>query len=122
MAEKKRRPTWSEIAIRNAGYRDALRAMEFTMNWGMATVLLGREPETIDEYAEFAEVSRATAFRDQQAFRKAFPMLTGPAELNRRARMNAAYQELKTLATDPVQLKPFVLAKMFTLGAVTANL
>lgn len=92
------------------------------MNWGMACVVLGREPESIDEFAEVAEVSRATAFRSQQAFRKAFPMLEGPTDLNRRSGMIPAYEELKTLATDPVQLRPLVFARLFTLGAKKANL
>ena len=30
-------------------------------------------PESVEEYAEVLDESRATAFRDQQAFRKAFP-------------------------------------------------
>jgi hypothetical protein len=117
-----KRKTWSQIAIENAGYRDALVAMEFAMNWGMCTVALDREPESIDEYADETGVSRATAFRHQQAFRRAFPMLEGPTELNRRARMMPAYEEIKTLALEPVQLKPFVLARVFMLGAVKADL
>ena len=92
------------------------------MDWGMACVVLEREPESVEEYSEVAEVSRATAFRNQQAFRRAFPMLEGPSDLNRRAGMSAAYEEVKTLALDPVNLRPFQLAKIFTLGAKKANL
>ena len=49
--------------------RTTSRALKFAMGWGLATATLGREPTTIDEYAETMDVSRATAFRDQQAFR-----------------------------------------------------
>jgi hypothetical protein len=39
------------VAIENAGFRNTMRAFQFTMAWG-STSFLGREPETIDEYAE----------------------------------------------------------------------
>lgn len=123
MAEKgKKRKTWSQIGVEHGGMRDTMRALEFAMNWGMVTALLEREPESIEEFAEEAGVSRATAFRDQQAFRNAFPMLEGPGELNRRARMDEAYQEVITLARDPVKWRPFVFVRLFTLGAAKANI
>ena len=114
--------TWSEIGVDNAGIRDTIRALEFAMDWGMAGAVLGHEPESIAEFAEVAEVSRATAFRNQQAFRKAFPMLSGPTDLNERAGMTQAYAELVVAATDVVQARPLVIAKMFTIGAARADI
>ena len=70
---RKRQVTWVQPGIRNAGMRATTRGLKFALGWGLATVELGREPESIEEYAETMEESRATAFRDQQAFRKAFP-------------------------------------------------
>lgn len=122
MARKKRRPTWSEVAYVNAGPRETLKAFEFAINWAGATHLLGREPESVEEFADVAELSRATAFRQQAAFRKAFPMLEGPSDFNRRAGLDESMNEVKTLATDPVQWRPFVFARMFVVGALPADL
>jgi hypothetical protein len=64
------------------------------MGWGLATAELHREPASIDEYASVMDESRATAFRDQQAFRKCFPGQETPAELNRITGQQARYDEL----------------------------
>ena len=79
---KKRPLTWAEVGIRNAGMRATTRGLKFALGWGLATAELGREPESFEEYAETMEESRATAFRDQQAFRKAFPTEETPTRMN----------------------------------------
>ena len=80
---KKQRPvTWADIGYRNAGIRATARALKFAMAWGLATAELGREPSSIEEYAETVEESRATAYRDFQAFHKAFPDEISPARMN----------------------------------------
>lgn len=54
--------------------RKTNRAFKFSLGWGLATSRLRREPESVEEYAEVMVESRASAFRDQQAFREAFPL------------------------------------------------
>jgi hypothetical protein len=56
--------------------------MQFAMMWGLASADLGREPTSIDEFAEVMQVSRRTAFRDQEHFREAFPSETTPTRMN----------------------------------------
>lgn len=121
---RKTRPakTWAEVGVANAGFRDTLRALEFAMEWGMVAAVLGREPESIDEFAEELDVSRATAFRNQQAFRRAYPMLEGPSDLNTRANMIPVYEDFVASATNALKARASVIGKVFTLGAVTANI
>jgi len=87
--------TWADVGYRNAGIRATARALKFAMAWGLATAELGREPSSIEEYAETVEESRATAFRDQQAFRKAFPDELTPARMNRVSGNQERYDELQ---------------------------
>lgn len=64
------------------------------MGWGLATASLGREPESIEEYAQEMQESRATAFRDQAAFRKAFPSEESPLRMNQQSGAQDRYDEL----------------------------
>ena len=50
------------------------------MSWSIAESSLGRELESIEEYGEWWKQSRATSYREQMAFRKAFPF-DSPREL-----------------------------------------
>ena len=68
--------------------------MKFAMLWGLATAELGREPGSIEEYAETLDESRATAFRDQQAFRKAFPAEVSPTRMNEVSGMQERWEEM----------------------------
>src|SRR4051794_30195625 len=105
MARKAKPRTWAQVAVANAGFRDGLRAFEFALAWGLATAFLGREPESIEEYAEVAEVSRATAFRQQQAFRKALPDLSGPAELTEATGQQRQFEEFIASCTTMAEAK-----------------
>jgi len=75
-------PTWAEVGIRNAGFRKTVTALKFALSWGLATAELGREPVTVDEFAQVMKLSRRTAFRDQEHFREAFPSETTPTRMN----------------------------------------
>lgn len=75
-----RRPTWIEVAVKNGGFRKAIRALSWAQSWIYVEVALGREP-TVDEVAEWWNESRRTAFREQAAFRECFPKLDSPAPL-----------------------------------------
>lgn len=77
-----RTSTWAELGWRNAGMRTTNRAFKFAIRWGTLGAELGREPRSIDEFAELVGESRASAFRDQQAFREAFPDEVSPARMN----------------------------------------
>ena len=92
---KKSRPqTWADVGYRNAGIRTTARALKFAMAWGLATAELGREPVSVEEYAETVEESRATAYRDYQAFHKAFPGEESPARMNQVSGNQERYEEL----------------------------
>jgi hypothetical protein len=114
---RKRPLTWAEVGFRNAGMRATSRAFKFAMGWGLATAELGREPETIDEYAETVGESRATAFRDQQSFRKAFPNEESPAHMNQvsgsQERYNEAIRKLSDIKLASAEAQPIV----YSLGA-----
>ena len=102
--------------------RETTRALRFAMGWGLATAELGREPGTVDEYAEIMEVSRATAYRDHQAFREAFPDEKSPLRMNQSSgvqeRYDEAWSRLRDRAKVGRELGPF----LFTLGGSAAAL
>ncbi|MHB8246233.1 MAG: hypothetical protein ACYDGN_12940 [Acidimicrobiales bacterium] len=54
--------------------------MNCAVTWGVARESLGQDP-TADQVAEWWAESRRTAFREQAAFRVAFPTLETPAAL-----------------------------------------
>ena len=113
--------TWAEVGIRNGGFRATIRGLRFAMGWGLATAELGREPESIDEYAETMELTRRTAFRDQAAFREAFPTETTPARMNEmagvQAKYNATWRRLRDLGAAEREVEPLT----FLVGSATAD-
>jgi hypothetical protein len=117
---KKRTLTWADVGIRNAGFRATSRALKFALGWGLATAELGREPETVEEYAETMEESRATAFRDQQAFRKAFPAEVSPARMNEASGSQDRYDELYRRLKDSSKVASEAQGLIFSLGASPA--
>ena len=76
----KRKPTWLEVAVYHGGIRSAIKALNWAHSWMHVQVAFGREP-TVDEVAEWWNMSRRTAFRDQAAFRTCFPDLDSPAAI-----------------------------------------
>ena len=115
----KRRPpkTLGEVAIVNGGIRASVRAFKFAMGWGLAAAELRREPESIDEYSSVMDESRATAFRDQQAFRKCFPGQETPTEFNRVTGQQARYDELLKKLGSLEAAKKEAEPSLFNLGA-----
>jgi hypothetical protein len=104
------RVTWAELGFQNAGIVATTRAIGFVVEWGLATAYLGREPESIEEFARVADESRATAFRNQQAFRRAFPDEETPARINRvtgaQARYDAIIKKIRDFAKAASEAKP----------------
>jgi hypothetical protein len=117
VAKRKRQATWAEVAISHGGVRAAVRSFKFAMGWGLATAELRREPESIEEYASVMDESRATAFRDQQAFRKCFPGQETPAEFNRVTGQQARYDELLKRLGDLEAAKAEAEPSLFNPGA-----
>lgn len=80
MAKPKRPPTWLDVAVHNVGLRLAVRALNWAYCWAVVREALGHDP-SVEEVAEWWNMARRTAFRDQADFRKAFPTLETPAPL-----------------------------------------
>jgi hypothetical protein len=72
--------TLLEVAMAQVGMRRGARVIAFMIAWNVVRRELGHEP-TIEEYGDWWKVSRATAFREQQMFREAFPGEENPARL-----------------------------------------
>jgi hypothetical protein len=118
---RKRPPTLAEIAVAHGGVRATVRAFKFAMGWGLATAELRREPDSIDEYATVMEESRATAFRDQQAFRKCFPSEETPGNLNNRTGQQAQYDQLLRKFGSLKAAKAEAEPSIFNIGAGIAS-
>ena len=73
-----RHPTWIEVAISNAGVTKAASAITWAWCWGIAREVLKHDP-TVEEVAEWWNMSDRTAYRNHATFKKAFPMLDSPA-------------------------------------------
>jgi hypothetical protein len=56
------------------------QVMTFILQWGLLQDKLGREP-TMEEYAEYAIVKRAQAFRRKALFRECFPTVDSPTPI-----------------------------------------
>jgi hypothetical protein len=66
-----------EVALRRVGFTSAKHAFTFLVGmWLYVEVHGGPEPKQLDHYAEWWEMSRSTAYREQRAFRLAFPGYT----------------------------------------------
>lgn len=80
MAKREREVTWLEVAVRNAGIRKAMTATTWAYCWAITREAIGHDP-SVEEVADWWKTSRATAFREQAAFRQAFPTLESPAAI-----------------------------------------
>ena len=76
----------------------------------------GREPETVEQYAELMEVSRAKAFRDQQEWREAFPSELTPGHFNTVTGNQARYDELWLRVKDLKKAKAEAQSMLFSIG------
>ncbi len=116
--------TWLEVAIRNGGFRIGMRAMLWASCWVVVREALGYDP-SVDEVAEWWKESRRTAFREQEAFRTAFPKFSTPAPMFESEENRQALRELthrmKDLETavkgSPKKLDTFA----FKLGMLRAT-
>ena len=96
--------------------RKTNRALKFAVSWGLATAQLGREPASVEEYAEAMEESRATAFRNRQAFREAFPLEESPARMNRMSGAQNRCDELWEMLGDRKRVALAAQPVMYQVG------
>lgn len=73
-----RQPTWIEVAITNAGVIKGATAITWAWCWGITREVLQHDP-SVEEIADYWNMSIRTAYRDHAAFKKAFPMIESPA-------------------------------------------
>lgn len=110
MARRKLRDDPFVKLIRAHGYVKVQRAVNFVVGWAWLEADLGRTP-TMAEYVREASISRAGAFREQQAFREVTG-LDGPElviEAARRAGISFGGKE-RPDPTDALGLVPFLVA------------
>jgi len=74
------RQTVAMVAFKNAGLRKGLRGATFLVCWGLALEAVG-EPMNMHRYITYWQLSTATAYRDYEAFRLAFPGEETPGRL-----------------------------------------
>jgi hypothetical protein len=91
---RKDSPTWADVAVKRVGLVKTMHVFHHALLWGLATAWLGREPESVEEYAERAFISRAKAFRWQQEWREAFPDEMTPARFNKVTGNQERYEEI----------------------------
>ena len=75
-----RRQTWIELGVRNAGIRTAFTGMTWALSWIIAAKDLDHDP-TVEEVADWWKDSHRTAYRQQAAFRRAYPDLESPGAM-----------------------------------------
>ena len=86
---------------------DASRVLSFLAEWATALRANGWEPITIDEFADHWKMSRASAYRRQALYRRAFPGELLPTERVIRAR--AAWLDAQQEEPEPKQLAAAVM-------------
>lgn len=76
--------------IKRVGMRKALRAMGFIVAWESAQQMVATEDPGahfgIERYIVYWKMSKATAYREQAAFREAVPGFDSPTDLIAEAR------------------------------------
>jgi len=102
--------TVAMVAIRNVGFKRALQAVGFVVTWGLFSEHVGHEATSTELIeASKGERSRAAIFRDQAAFRAAFPGHDTPAVIWRAYR--AARPGRVTASTATVDLFGLAMPK-----------
>ncbi len=85
--------TWMEVAVANAGIRKGLSALGWAYSWAVARQSIGHDP-SVEEVADWWRQSHRTAYRNQAAFRKAFPTLETPFRIFENPEIQERLQEV----------------------------
>ena len=88
--------TWMEVAVSNAGMRKAISGLDWAYCWGVARESIGHDP-SVEEVADWWRQSHRTAYRNQAAFRRAFPTLVTPARIFENAEIRNRLREVARL-------------------------
>ena len=103
-AERLRASKWQSFKVAAKATPRASRVAAFISLWGLALDDLDRDELTVDEYAEWANESRATAFRRAAEYRELWGEVD-VNELGRRVRDHVrAHRELRCRPNDLVQI------------------
>jgi len=115
--------TWLQLAVLNAGIRQGLRAMNWSFTWAVTREALGHDP-SVEEVAEWWKESRRTAFREQVAFRAAFPKLDTPAPIYDRPELRRRLREFtkKTDDLDKILQSRRVQQEILDIGLLPATI
>ena len=93
-----------ELGVMNAGLRQTFRAINWALDWQTVRASVGEDP-TVEQVAEWWNDSRRTAFRNQAAFREAFPTLETPAQLFASPKAQEAIQAVAKALDERSALK-----------------
>jgi hypothetical protein len=93
-----------EVAILNAGMRQAFRALSWSLDWETVRAAEGDEPSA-EQVAAWWNQSKRTAYRNQAAFREAFPSLDTPAAIFSDPRAKDAIQAVADALKERSALK-----------------
>lgn len=101
-------PRLGPFMVSRVGMRKAMRVAGFIASWGIAyeDLHLGRAI-TIEEYAEYWHVSRAKAFRDQQAFKEVWPRDFSPLRVWKWCRRQVTQTDRDMAAAELWNAKSF---------------
>jgi hypothetical protein len=103
-AERSRATKWQSFKVAAKATPRASRVAAFISLWGLALDDLGRDELTVDEYAEWANESRATAFRRAAEYRELWKDVD-VNELGRRVRDHVRqHRELRRKPNDLVSI------------------
>lgn len=105
MSERREVPV-SVMVVKKVGWRQGLRALTYVAAWGIASDAEGRSL-TVEEYGDYWKESRATAYREFQAFRRVWPNEETPARIWGKARDRVAERKRPDVAA--AQLGALVL-------------
>jgi len=126
LAKKSARPmSWMELAVRNAGMRRGITALSWALCWALVRESLGRDP-SVEEVADWWRESHRTAYREQAAFRQAFPTLDTPARIlesnDARAKLQSAAANFDKADEKRNQRRSVPEIEVLQLGLMSATL
>jgi hypothetical protein len=78
-----------EVAVTNAGLRAGTKAMTWAYEWAVVREALGHDP-SVEEVAKWWAMPERSAYREQAAFRQAFPTLDNPGPIYNDDKVRAA--------------------------------
>lgn len=99
LPKRQRQLTWVVLALRNSGFLNAQTALLWAILWAVTRESLGSDP-TVEEVAAWWKENERTAYREQAAFRRAFPTLDSPAPIVDVPEMRAKMKELANLGDE----------------------